>query len=82
MKVIKLNDPQPLPCPACKGSFGYQYSDLFRMHYTSFHDAYGNYDGGEYSDGACLNRATKAYCRQCGTKLPFKIKRIEGESVE
>ena len=82
MKVIKLNDPQPLPCPACKGYFGYQYSDLFRMHYTSFHDPNGKYEGGEYSHGVCLNRSITTYCCNCSRKLPFKLKRQPSETVE
>ena len=32
---IKVTEAQPLPCPYCNGFYGYQYSDLFRMSYTS-----------------------------------------------
>lgn len=81
MLVIKINEEQPLPCPKCKEKFGYQYSDTFRMHYTSFHDAEGKYEGGEYSDGNCLNRAVTVYCTNCCTKLPFKLKRERFETV-
>lgn len=73
--IIKLKDPQPLDCPRCKFKHGYQYSDLFRMSYTSFHDAGGMYEGGQYNDGLCLNRGVLLYCTNCGEKLPFKLDR-------
>lgn len=73
MTVINLKDPQPLDCPKCKSKEGYQYSNLHRMSYTSFHSPTGEYEGGEYSDGVCLNYGSTCYCCNCGTKLPFKI---------
>lgn len=82
MIKIKMNEPQPLDCPRCKTKHGYQYSDTFRMQYTSFHNADGKYDGGEYSDGTCLNRAVSTFCCNCGTRLPFKLERVTGENVE
>jgi hypothetical protein len=83
MITIKLNEPQPLDCPNCKSKEGYQYSDLFRMHYTSFHNADGQYEGGQYNDGMRLNRAVTCYCVNCGERLPFKLDRdgIQGVSV-
>ena len=75
---IKVTEAQPLPCPYCNGFYGYQYSDLFRMSYTSVHNSDGTYSGGEYSDGVSLNKSKTAYCVNCGTKLPFTLIR-EGE---
>lgn len=43
---IKVTEAQPLPCPYCNGFYGYQYSDLFRMSYTSVHNSDGTYSGG------------------------------------
>ena len=40
---IKVTEAQPLPCPYCNGFYGYQYSDLFRMSYTSVHNSDGTY---------------------------------------
>lgn len=82
MTVIELNQPQPHDCPKCKEKFGYQYSDLFRMHYTSFHDETGKYYGGEYSSGVQLNKAVSCFCTNCETRLPFKLKRTKTETVD
>ena len=81
MIAIKLNEPQPLVCPKCKSIEGYQYSDLFRMSYTSFHNKEGKYEGGQYNDGTCLNRGLSAFCCNCGTRLPFKLERTFVEDV-
>ena len=75
MIIIKLNEPQPLNCPKCKSKMGYQYSDLFRMSYSSFHNTSGKYEGGEYNTGVCLNRGVMVYCANCRAKLPFKLNR-------
>lgn len=64
---IKVTEAQPLPCPYCNGFYGYQYSDLFRMSYTSVHNSDGTYT---------------AYCVNCGTKLPFTLIREGEEQVE
>lgn len=69
---IKIGEPQPLPCPKCNRSFGYQYSDLFRMYYTSIHNP----------DGTNLNRSKTVYCASCGAKLPFTLMREDREQVE
>lgn len=79
---IKIGEPQPLPCPKCNGLFGYQYSDLFRMYYTSIHNPDGMYYGGEYSDGTNLNRSKTVYCASCGAKLPFTLMREDREQIE
>ena len=79
---IKVTEAQPLPCPYCNGFYGYQYSDLFRMSYTSVHNSDGTYSGGEYSDGVSLNKSKTAYCVNCGTKLPFTLIREGEEQVE
>jgi hypothetical protein len=81
MLTIKLNDPQPLDCPQCKSKYGYQYSDLFRMSYTSYHDENGKYDGGTYNDGVCLNRGVSTFCLNCGTRLPFRLDRSGKDDV-
>lgn len=82
MISIKLNEPQPLDCPRCKEKFGYMYNDMFRMSYTSIHREDGKYEMGQYNDGKCLNRGVSAFCSNCGTRLPFKLNRFEGEEVE
>lgn len=84
MIIIKMTEPQPLDCPKCQAKEGYQYSDLFRMSYTSVHNAQGKYEGGEYSDGVCLNRGISCFCANCGNRLPFKLDRsgTRGVSVE
>lgn len=69
---IKITEAQPLPCPYCGGFYGYQYSDLFRMSYTSVHT----------SDGVSLNKGKLAYCVNCGTRLPFTLIREGGEQIE
>lgn len=79
---IKINEKQPLPCPNCEDCMGYQYFDLFRMGYISYHGADGVYKGGEYNDGKLINKAKTAYCSNCGTKLPFKLIRKDNETVE
>lgn len=79
--TIKVNDPQPLDCPKCETKHGYQYSDAFRMHYTSFHTPDGKYEGGEYSDGRCLNKGVATFCCNCGTRLGFKLIRTTFEEV-
>ena len=79
---IKITEAQPLPCPYCGGFYGYQYSDLFRMSYTSVHTSDGTYSGGEYSDGVSLNKGKLAYCVNCGTRLPFTLIREGGEQIE
>ena len=79
---IKITEAQPLPCPYCGGCYGYQYSDLFRMSYTSVHTSDGTYSGGEYSDGVSLNKGKLAYCVNCGTRLPFTLIREGGEQIE
>lgn len=71
-----------MPCSNCGGYYGYQYSDLYRMSYTSVHGKNGAYEGGQYNDGTSLNRGKTAYCSNCGEKLPFKLIRELGESVE
>ena len=81
MKTIKINESQPEPCPNCGGFEGYQYSDLFRQHYTSFHNADGSYYGGEYSSGKTAHKAVRAYCMNCLTLLPFKLIREDSETV-
>lgn len=76
MKKIQINigDPQPLPCAHCKVAHGYQYSDYISVHYTSFHENNGGYEGGEYSTGCkTLNKGNSAYCCNCGKKLSFKL---------
>lgn len=80
--AIRIGEAQPLPCPDCGGYYGYNYSDLFRMSYTSEHNAAGKYEGGAYSDGTSLNKAKTAYCSNCGCKLPFRLIREDGERVE
>ena len=80
--TIKIAEPQPLPCPNCKGFNGYQYYDSYRMGYISYHNADGEYEGGEYNDGVPLNKAKHAYCCNCGAKLPFKLQRELFENVE
>ena len=79
---IKITEAQPLPCPYCGGFYGYQYSDLFRMSYTSVHNSDGTYSGGEYSDGVSLNKSKTAYCVNCGTRLPFTLIREGGVLIE
>ena len=79
---IKINEPQPLPCLHCKGYNGYQYSDSFRIKYTSIHLANGEYEGGEYNDDTLIHKAKTAYCANCGTVLPFTLDRGENENVE
>lgn len=79
---IKIKDPQPVPCPRCGGFEGYQYSDLYRMSYTSVHTAEGEYEGGEYNSGTNLNKGKIPYCANCGARLPFKLRRTEDETVE
>ena len=79
--TIKINNPKPLPCTYCKTKEGYQYSDTFRMHYTSYHTQEGVYDGGSYSDGKRINQSSKAYCCNCGKLLPFKLKRERFEDT-
>jgi hypothetical protein len=82
MIEIKVNDPQPLPCPKCNAKEGYQYSDYISVHYTSHHSVDGKYEGGSYSSLCKMhNRAKSAYCLNCGTKLPFKLKRQDYEDV-
>ena len=81
MEKIKMNEPQPIDCPKCKSKQGYQYYDLFRMSYTSVHNAEGKYQGGGYSSGKCLNRGVSAFCSNCGEKLPFKIERSDTEKI-
>lgn len=80
--TIKITEPQPLPCPNCKEFNGYQYVDLYRMGYTSIHNANGEYEGGEYNNGVLLNKGKTAYCSNCGTKLTFKLERELFENVE
>lgn len=80
--TIKVNDPQPVDCPECKSKEGYQYSDFMQMRYTSIHNADGKYEMGGYSDySKTLNKAKTAYCCTCGTKLPFKLERLNTEDV-
>lgn len=81
MVVIKLNEPQPLDCPKCKSKEGYQYSDLFRMSYTSFHNAKGEYESGQYNSGVRLNKGVTLYCANCLAKLPFKLDRSAIDDV-
>ena len=80
--TIRIHEPQPLPCPNCKECEGYQYFDLYRMGYTSFHKSDGKYEGGQYNDGTVVNKGKTVYCCNCGTKLPFKLKREGHENVE
>lgn len=80
--TIRINDPQPLPCPKCNRREGYQYFDSYRMGYTAFHKANGENEGGQYNDGALLNKAKTVYCCNCGEKLPFKLEREIAEDVE
>ena len=82
MIEIKINEPQPKPCPKCKEKHGYQYSDYMSVHYTSQHTADGKYEGGAYSDGCKMHHLAKnAYCSNCGTKLPFKLNRKSHEDM-
>lgn len=81
METIKINEPQPIDCPRCKTKEGYQYLDTFRMAYVSSHEADGKYEMGHYTDGRCLNRGITAYCTNCNERLPFKLKREQGEDV-
>lgn len=81
MLVIELNAPQPLDCIKCKSKEGYQYFDLFRMGYTSYHNSEGKYEGGQYNDGRCLNKGVTTFCCNCGTKLPFKLNRNDIQDV-
>jgi hypothetical protein len=83
MLSIKINEPQPKPCPKCNSFEGYQYSDYMTIHYTSFHSEVGKYDGGEYSAGSkILNKGKSAFCCNCGTRLPFKLIRTDSENVD
>jgi hypothetical protein len=82
MVTIKLNEPQPLDCPECKSKEGYQYSDLYRMSYTSQHNSYGEYEGGQYNDGVNLNRGVSTFCCNCGARLPFKLDRSGIQNVD
>ncbi len=81
IKEIKINDPQPVPCPHCGGIHGYKYYDLIRMHYMSEHNADGSYWGGEYTSGKPINRGKTAFCSNCDEKLPFKLIRNDKEIV-
>jgi hypothetical protein len=81
MVTIKLNEAQPLDCPQCKSKEGYQYSDLFRISYTSFHNKEGKYEGGQFNDGRCLNRGITVFCCNCGTRLPLKLDRTGIDDV-
>lgn len=76
--VINVGDPQPVECPSCKNKYGYQFSDHIKLHYTSCFTEEGKEDGGVYSDGyRTINHAATAYCANCTTKLPFKLKRVK-----
>ncbi len=82
MLIIKVNDPQPVGCPTCKSKEGYQYSDLLRLTYTSFHNENGQYEGGQYADFTrVLNKGKSCFCRNCGTRLPFKLESTHTEEV-
>jgi hypothetical protein len=71
MIEIKINEPQPVDCPQCKAKYGYQYSDYISVHFTSFHEASGEYEGAQYSDyHKTLNKGKSAYCLNCRHKLP------------
>lgn len=82
MVEIRINEPQPVPCDKCGGFEGYQYSDYMSLHYTSIHGADGEYEMGAYSDGCRMkNKARIPYCRNCGSKLKFRLIRGNGEDV-
>lgn len=82
MIEIKINDPQPAPCPKCKELAGYQYSDYMSLHYTSFHSSSGVYESGQYSDVMkTLNLGKSAFCANCGHRLPFRLIRQPFEIV-
>ena len=81
MKTIKINDPQPVACIMCGGFYGYEYSDLYRLHYMSVHKASGEYERGDYSSGRLIHKAKSAFCANCGAKLPFKLIREDSETV-
>jgi DNA-directed RNA polymerase subunit RPC12/RpoP len=72
---ISHGDPQPIDCPKCEDKGGYQVSDTIAIAYTDFFCADGTRDGGAYSDyQRIINEGRTAYCRNCGSKLGFKIK--------
>lgn len=75
VKEIERGDPQPLDCPKCGEKCGYQVTDTISIGYTDFFLPEGEVDGGAYSDyQRTINEGKRAYCRNCCTTLPFKIK--------
>lgn len=79
---IKVGDPQPSDCKNCGDSFGYCYSDYFKIHYTTMHLPNGDHDGGQYSDSQTpINNGVTAHCSNCGERLSFKIDRQNTETL-
>lgn len=76
MPTIKPGEPQPIDCPKCNISHGYQFEDYMKVHYREIYEADGIKWGGAYSDGcSMINEGTTAYCSNCASRLPFKIDR-------
>jgi hypothetical protein len=82
MKAIKINEPQPSPCPKCGGYEGYRYYDQYKMHYATTHSADGKYAGGQIEMGRLIHKAVTAYCINCGSRLDFKLVREDCETIE
>jgi len=81
MKSIRRGEPQPEPCPECNDFMGYQVSDYIKTHYTDVYNRNGFCNEGFYSDyQPIISRGKSAFCSNCLTRLPFKIKYEKGET--
>lgn len=74
--TIKEGHAQPMDCPRCKEKFGYATSDLIKTHYTTYRNADGSFDSGQYSDyQPTIHKGKTAVCCNCNEKLPFWVER-------
>jgi hypothetical protein len=76
MIKIKVGEKQPVKCQKCNDFLGYEYHDTYRV---SIHTELKE---GEPALGTWERKSSEAYCAECGSLLPFKLKRETKENVK